>query len=68
MHQFILFNQGAIPEIFAKAFYIAKSGRPGPVLVDIPKDLFMKEVEYADNTIINVVDWDTPVTIATVND
>jgi len=28
----------------------------------------VKEVEYADNTIINVVDWDTPVTIATVND
>ena len=28
----------------------------------------VKEVEYADNTIINVVDWDKPVTIATVND
>ena len=27
-----------IPEIFSKAFYIAKSGRPGPVLIDITKD------------------------------
>ena len=27
-----------IPEIFAKAFYISKSGRPGPVLIDITKD------------------------------
>jgi len=27
-----------IPDIIAKAFYIAKSGRPGPVLVDITKD------------------------------
>ena len=27
-----------IPEIFAKAFYIAKTGRPGPVLIDITKD------------------------------
>ena len=27
-----------IPEIFAKAFYVAKSGRPGPVLIDITKD------------------------------
>jgi len=27
-----------IPEVFAKAFYIAKSGRPGPVLIDITKD------------------------------
>ena len=28
-----------IPEIFAKAFYIARSGRPGPVLIDITKML-----------------------------
>ena len=27
-----------IPEIMAKAFYIARSGRPGPVLIDITKD------------------------------
>ena len=27
-----------IPEIFAKAFFIARSGRPGPVLIDITKD------------------------------
>ncbi len=27
-----------IPEIFAKAFYIARSGRPGPVLIDVTKD------------------------------
>ena len=31
-------NASEIPEIFAKAFYIAKSGRPGPVLIDITKD------------------------------
>ena len=30
---------GEIPEIVKKAFYIAESGRPGPVLVDIPKDV-----------------------------
>lgn len=29
----------SIPEVLARAFYIAQSGRPGPVLVDIPKDL-----------------------------
>lgn len=28
-----------IPEVIARAFFIAKSGRPGPVLIDIPKDL-----------------------------
>lgn len=31
-------NAKEIPEIIAKAFYIAKSGRPGPVLIDITKD------------------------------
>ena len=37
-----------IPEVFAKAFYIAKSGRPGPVLIDITKDaqFDMLDFEY----------------------
>lgn len=29
----------SIPEIIARAFYIARSGRPGPVLIDVPKDI-----------------------------
>lgn len=35
-------NADEIPEIIAKAFYIAKSGRPGPVLLDITKDAQQK--------------------------
>ena len=35
-----------IPEIFAKAFYIAKSGRPGPVLIDITKDAQFEEFDF----------------------
>ena len=35
-----------IPEVIAKAFYIAKSGRPGPVLVDITKDAQFEEFEF----------------------
>jgi acetolactate synthase-1/2/3 large subunit len=35
-----------IPEIIAKAFYIAKSGRPGPVLVDITKDAQIKKCSF----------------------
>ncbi len=35
-----------IPEVMAKAFYIAKSGRPGPVLVDITKDAQMEEFDF----------------------
>lgn len=43
-------NPDEIPEIMAKAFYIAKSGRPGPVLIDITKDaqlkMMTKQFEY----------------------
>ncbi|WP_422351708.1 biosynthetic-type acetolactate synthase large subunit [Flagellimonas sp.] len=35
-----------IPEILAKAFYIAKSGRPGPVLVDITKNAQFDELDF----------------------
>ncbi len=35
-----------IPEVFAKAFYIAKSGRPGPVLIDITKDAQFGELDF----------------------
>ncbi len=35
-----------IPEAFAKAFFLAKSGRPGPVVVDITKDAQFGEFEY----------------------
>jgi acetolactate synthase-1/2/3 large subunit len=35
-----------IPEAFARAFYIAQSGRPGPVLIDITKDAQFGEVEF----------------------
>ncbi|MBT8325664.1 MAG: biosynthetic-type acetolactate synthase large subunit [Winogradskyella sp.] len=36
-----------IPEVFAKAFYIARSGRPGPVLIDITKDAQFETFEFS---------------------
>ena len=36
-----------IPEIFAKAFYVAKSGRPGPVLIDITKDAQFNSFDFS---------------------
>ena len=38
-----------IPIVLAKAFYIAKSGRPGPVLIDITKDAQFEMMEYSYN-------------------
>lgn len=37
-HSFMVRHASEIPEIMKKAFYIAESGRPGPVVIDIPKD------------------------------
>lgn len=36
-----------IPQVLAKAFYVARSGRPGPVLVDITKDAQIGEAEFS---------------------
>ncbi|KAA5801008.1 acetolactate synthase 2 catalytic subunit [Alkalicaulis satelles] len=38
-HSFIARSASDIPQIFAEAFALAKSGRPGPVLIDLPKDV-----------------------------
>ncbi len=38
-HSFMVKTAEEIPEVIKKAFYLASSGRPGPVVVDIPKDV-----------------------------
>ena len=38
-HSFMIKHASEIPEVLKKAFYLAESGRPGPVVVDIPKDM-----------------------------
>ncbi|MDP2067890.1 MAG: biosynthetic-type acetolactate synthase large subunit [Lutibacter sp.] len=43
-----------IPAVFAKAFYIAKSGRPGPVLIDITKDAQFGELDFSYNKCVKV--------------
>ncbi|WP_299771285.1 acetolactate synthase 3 large subunit [uncultured Pseudoteredinibacter sp.] len=38
-HSFLVKDAAEIPEIVKKAFYIAETGRPGPVVIDVPKDV-----------------------------
>ena len=45
-HSFIIKHPSEIPEVMKKAFYIAQSGRPGPVVVDIPKDMTNPAEKY----------------------
>jgi len=40
-----------VPEAIAEAFYIATTGRPGPVLVDVPRDMQIAEIDYRPITV-----------------
>ncbi|NLY65747.1 MAG: acetolactate synthase 3 catalytic subunit [Alcaligenaceae bacterium] len=46
-HNFLVRDVKDLADTMRKAFYIAKTGRPGPVLVDIPKDVSMALCKYA---------------------
>ena len=50
-HSYLVFDAADIPRVMREAFYIAASGRPGPVLVDIPKNVQQQ---------ITMVDLDAP--------
>ncbi len=45
-HNFIVKDVNLLAETVRKAFIIAKSGRPGPVLIDIPKDITVKQADF----------------------
>jgi acetolactate synthase-1/2/3 large subunit len=44
-HSFLVLNKEELPMIVKKAFIIAQSGRPGPVVIDIPKDVQIAQYE-----------------------
>ena len=45
-HNYLVTRVEKLADTIREAFYIAKSGRPGPVLIDIPKDVQIAETEY----------------------
>ncbi|BCS54494.1 biosynthetic-type acetolactate synthase large subunit [Geobacter sp. SVR] len=45
-HSFLVKDVNELATIMKKAFYIARSGRPGPVLVDLPKDVQIAQTEF----------------------
>ena len=45
-HNYLIMDPQDIPKVINEAFYIAKTGRPGPVLVDIPKDVLQAEMAW----------------------
>jgi len=54
-HSFLVKNVNDLAETLREAFRLAQSGRPGPVLVDIPKDVQLAQVEYVAPRVLSVV-------------
>lgn len=48
-HSFLVKRAEDIPEAIAKAYYIARTGRPGPVVVDLPKDIVNPKIKAPYN-------------------
>ncbi len=53
-HNFLVKTANDLPQAIHEAFYIAASGRPGPVLVDVPKDVFIGNTHYAPVSTIHL--------------
>ena len=45
-HNWLITDAQDIPRVVAEAFHVATTGRPGPVLVDVPKDIAMQEMDW----------------------
>lgn len=55
-HNFIVKNIENLANTIREAFKIAKSGRPGPVLVDIPKDVQQSKFEYTPHDVVEKIE------------
>ena len=53
-HNYLVQNVEDLPRIIAEAFYIASTGRPGPVLIDIPRDISQAVTEYIPVTEVDI--------------
>jgi acetolactate synthase-1/2/3 large subunit len=48
-YSFLVKDPETIPQVIKEAFYLARSGRPGPVLIDIPTDVLQAECPFDEN-------------------
>lgn len=53
-HNYLVKNLADLPRIIHEAFYVAATGRPGPVLVDLPKDVLAAQARYAPVSTIHL--------------
>ncbi|MEM0351118.1 MAG: thiamine pyrophosphate-binding protein, partial [Archaeoglobaceae archaeon] len=56
-HNYLVTDPKKLLKIVKEAFYIASSGRPGPVLVDIPRDVSMADIEFDYPTKVDLIGY-----------
>ena len=47
-HSYMVKQLEKLPSVMEEAWYVATTGRPGPVLIDVPKDIFNGEADFAN--------------------
>ncbi|MGB8930699.1 MAG: biosynthetic-type acetolactate synthase large subunit [Anaeromyxobacteraceae bacterium] len=60
-HNWLVTDVRELPRILKEAFYVARTGRPGPVLVDIPKDIQNAELEFEYPDSVQIPGYHPPV-------
>ena len=46
-HNYLVLDVGSLARIIKESFHLARTGRPGPVLIDVPSDVFIDQAEYS---------------------
>jgi acetolactate synthase-1/2/3 large subunit len=59
-HNYLVMRADDLGQVVHEAFHIARTGRPGPVLIDIPKDVFTEMGVYDNDAPINLPGYKTP--------
>ena len=61
-HSYLVTDADEIPSVIHEAFHIARTGRPGPVLVDLPKDILNQQTTWASPSLAGLPGYKPPST------
>jgi len=64
-HNYLLRDANDLPRVVKEAFYIASTGRPGPVLIDLPKDISTDEIKFKYPDIVNLRGYNPEIVVDT---